>query len=68
MYDGTNGYHSEGASNDMKDEFVLGFEYLLNIYDDIVIKRVIDQDQSLENIPNVSEDELWQNLATNQKI
>jgi hypothetical protein len=68
MYDGTSGYPSEGASNDMKDEFVLGFEYLLNIYDDIVIKRVIDQDQSLENIPNVSEDELWQNLATNQKI
>ena len=68
MYDGTTGYPSEGASNDMKDEFVLGFEYLLNIYDDIIIKRVIDQDQSLENIPNVSEDELWQTLANNQKI
>jgi hypothetical protein len=69
MYDGTNGYPSEGASNTtMTKEFIDGFEYLLNIHDDLIIKRVIDQDQSLENIPNVSEDELWQNLASNQKI
>ncbi len=68
MYDDTNGYPSEGAPNDMIQEFIDGFKYLLNTYDDFVIKRVIDQDQSLENIPNVSEDELWQNLAINQKI
>jgi hypothetical protein len=69
MYDGTNGYPSEGASNTtMTKEFIDGFEYLLNIHNDLIIKRVIDQDQSLENIPNVSEDELWQNLASNQKI
>jgi len=52
----------------MTKEFIDGFEYLLNIYDDIKIKRVIDQDQTLENIPNISKDELWRNLATNQKI
>ena len=68
MYDGTNGYPSKGASNNMIQEFIDGFYYLLNIHDDLIIKRVIDQDQSLENIPNVSEDELWQNLANNQKI
>ena len=68
MYDGTNAYPSEGAANTMTDEFIEGFKDLLNIYDDLIMKRVIDQDQSLENIPNVSEDELWQNLANNQKI
>ncbi len=52
----------------MTKEFIDGFEYLLNISSGIKIKRVIEQDQSLENIPNVSEDELWQNLAINQKI
>ena len=68
MYDGTNGYPSEGTENTMIKEFVDGFEYLLNIHSNIKIKRVIDQDQSLNNIPNVSEDELWQSLANNQKI
>jgi hypothetical protein len=68
MYDGTNGYPSEGTENTMIKEFVDGFEYLLNIHSNIKIKRVIDQNQSLNNIPNVSEDELWQSLASNQKI
>jgi len=68
MYDGTNGYPSKSASNHMIHEFIDGFKYLLNIHDDLIIKRVIEQDQSLNNIPNVSEDELWQNLADNQKI
>jgi len=52
----------------MTDEFIEGFKDLLNIYDDLIMKRVIDQNQSLENIPNVSEDELWQKLQDNQKI
>ena len=52
----------------MTDEFIEGFKDLLNIYDDLIMKRVIKQKQSLENIPNISEDELWQNLADNQKI
>jgi len=68
MYDGTNGYPNEGTKNTMMKEFIDGFEYLLNISSGIKIKRVIKQDQSLENIPNVSEDELWQNLVDNQKI
>ena len=68
MYDGTNGYPSEGTANNMTDEFIEGFKDLLNIYDDLIMKRVIKQKQSLENIPNISEDELWQNLADNQKI
>ena len=75
IYDGTEGYPkavswraSTQAPNRMTEEFKNGFEYLLNTYDDLIIKRVIDQNQSLENIPNVSEDELWQNLANNQKI
>jgi hypothetical protein len=68
MYDGTNAYPSEGAANTMTDEFIEGFKDLLNIYDDLIMKRVIDQNQSLENIPNVSEDELWQKLQDNQKI
>ena len=44
------------------DERALQFEnrYILDI-----MKCIEEQ---LENIPNVSEDELWQNLATNQKI
>ena len=68
IYDGTNAYPSKGAANTMTDEFIEGFKDLLNIYDDIIMKRVIDQDQELENLPNISEDELWQNLADNQKI
>ncbi len=68
IYDDTDGYPKKGTFNRMTEEFINGFKYLLNTYDDLIIKRVIDQDQSLENIPNVSEDELWQNLAINQKI
>ena len=34
MYDGTNGYPSEGTANNMTDEFIEGFKDLLNIYDE----------------------------------
>ena len=52
----------------MEKEFIEGFEYLINTYERIKIKRVIEQWTSLKGIPNVPEEELWQNLANNQRI
>ena len=68
IYDGTNGYPSENYPNEMEKEFIEGFEYLINTYERIKIKRVIEQWTSLKGIPNVPEEELWQNLANNQRI
>lgn len=68
IYDGTNSYPKIGSSNHMEQEFIEGFAYLLEEYPNINIKRVIDQDQQIDGIPNVSEEELWHKLETSQKI
>lgn len=68
VYDGTNAYPEKNTPNLMVERFISGFKFLFDNYPDINIKRVINQEQTIDKVPNISEEELWQALKDNRKI
>lgn len=68
IYDGTNAYPSVGTKNLMEQKFIVGFKLLFDLYPNINIKRVINQNKQIDGIPNISKEELWQKIQNSQKI
>ena len=67
IYDGTKGYHTNEVPHFNEDKWVFLFNYLLDLYPDINIRRVIDEGPELEEIQNITYEELCQYLQINQK-
>ena len=67
IYDGSKGYHTNDVPHFNEDKWVFLFNYLLDLYPDINIRRVIDEGPELEEIQNISYEELCQYLQINQK-
>ena len=67
IYDGTKGYHTNDVPHFNESKWVFLFNYLLDLYPDINIRRVIDEGPELEEIQNITYEELCQYLQINQK-
>ncbi len=66
MYDGTDGYFSPDTPHYQENERVFLFNHLVDLYPDINIKRVIDDDKKLEKISNITYEQLCQRIQINQ--
>ena len=67
MYDGTHGYYDPSTPHHMQEQWLSIFNQLPTLYPDINIRRVIDNGPSLENIPNITYEELCQHSQINLK-
>lgn len=65
LYDGTNGYYNKDFPHSNSDERIFLFNYLLTLYPDIKIKRVMDDGPELENIKNISYKDFYHILQKN---
>ena len=68
MYDETAGYYKTDTPHFCEQNWVSLFNKLSELYPDINIRRVIDNGPELDNIKNITYEELCHHLQINQKI
>ena len=68
LYDGTHGYHDPEKEHYEESAWIQLFNQLPTLYPDINIRRVIDTGPELDNIPNITYENLCQHSRINQKI